>query len=545
MSSGVRSLTSPQQKMQHRGRNMRAWRRGVGLLALAVLALPAAARADELLVMPYACTMEGRQPVLTPGPDQGHRIIGPREQRKFSACSQVNAGMCQQWTVQRFDLDCDGARVPWVSVVAATNEGRRNAWLLDGRLVLRMGPKWSLPPDDPCASEPDEDNRAGYRRMRRYCADQLATAPPAVVEMPFGYAPMFGIQGIFVQAAPGVGSAPPPLPPIAAAAPPPPARSAASEPLQGLFSAAPPVSEPAREPPSMAKRSPPHPQPAGQPPSPPKVAAPPARPATVPPAPKAASAAPASALAAAESPKAAPPEAKPAPRGPNLGPRLIAPNPPAKAAPAAPVAKAAATGPSGDNVAVSGATSVPKAAASPSPSSSAQPEGGTAGISLLSVFRATTTGALVAFAGLALGLLSAFALARRREQAEDARRRPRDLSAVSLDGRRGKPQVRSGSAGGAVAPAATAQMPAPSGSAGALAKWGDRMPHTRAEALQVLGIGVAPSATEAAIKKVVDGLRQSWHPDMAKDEADRALRELRCKQINVAWDLLRGQRAEV
>jgi DnaJ-class molecular chaperone len=71
------------------------------------------------------------------------------------------------------------------------------------------------------------------------------------------------------------------------------------------------------------------------------------------------------------------------------------------------------------------------------------------------------------------------------------------------------------------------------------------MPRTRVEALEVLGIGVAPSANQAAIKKIVDGLRQSWHPDLAKDEADRAVRELRSKQINAAWDLLRSQVAEV
>ena len=49
----------------------------------------------------------------------------------------------------------------------------------------------------------------------------------------------------------------------------------------------------------------------------------------------------------------------------------------------------------------------------------------------------------------------------------------------------------------------------------------------------------------AALKKIVDGLRQSWHPDLARDDADRALRELRSKQINAAWDLLQSQRAEV
>jgi hypothetical protein len=71
------------------------------------------------------------------------------------------------------------------------------------------------------------------------------------------------------------------------------------------------------------------------------------------------------------------------------------------------------------------------------------------------------------------------------------------------------------------------------------------MPRDRVEAMQVLGMGVAPSATEVAIKKIVDGLRQSWHPDLAQNETDRALRELRSKQINAAWELLRGQRAEV
>jgi hypothetical protein len=70
------------------------------------------------------------------------------------------------------------------------------------------------------------------------------------------------------------------------------------------------------------------------------------------------------------------------------------------------------------------------------------------------------------------------------------------------------------------------------------------IPRNRAEALTVLGMGVTPDATKAAIKRIVDGLRMSWHPDHAKDEADRQLRELRLKQINAAWDILQGARAE-
>lgn len=66
------------------------------------------------------------------------------------------------------------------------------------------------------------------------------------------------------------------------------------------------------------------------------------------------------------------------------------------------------------------------------------------------------------------------------------------------------------------------------------------MPKTRAEAFEVLGVN--PDATEATLKRIVDALRMGWHPDHAKDEADKLLREERTKQINIAWDLIMGKR---
>ena len=75
-----------------------------------------------------------------------------------------------------------------------------------------------------------------------------------------------------------------------------------------------------------------------------------------------------------------------------------------------------------------------------------------------------------------------------------------------------------------------------------MAGWGDEVPTSRAEALRVLGAG--PDAATGALKKIVDGLRQTWHPDHAADDADRRLRELRMKQINAAWDILSGKRQE-
>jgi hypothetical protein len=66
-------------------------------------------------------------------------------------------------------------------------------------------------------------------------------------------------------------------------------------------------------------------------------------------------------------------------------------------------------------------------------------------------------------------------------------------------------------------------------------------PATVFEAYRILGLN--PDAPYAAIKKVVDALRMSWHPDHARDEADRLYREVRIKQINAAWDLLKDARA--
>ncbi len=62
------------------------------------------------------------------------------------------------------------------------------------------------------------------------------------------------------------------------------------------------------------------------------------------------------------------------------------------------------------------------------------------------------------------------------------------------------------------------------------------VPKTRAEALAVLGLSGA--ANQAMIGKVVDALRQSWHPDTAASDDERRVREARLKQINVASDIL-------
>ncbi len=67
------------------------------------------------------------------------------------------------------------------------------------------------------------------------------------------------------------------------------------------------------------------------------------------------------------------------------------------------------------------------------------------------------------------------------------------------------------------------------------------VPGTVFEAYRILGLN--PDAPDAAVKKIVDALRMAWHPDHARDEADRRYREQRIKQVNAAWDLLKAKLA--
>jgi hypothetical protein len=57
-------------------------------------------------------------------------------------------------------------------------------------------------------------------------------------------------------------------------------------------------------------------------------------------------------------------------------------------------------------------------------------------------------------------------------------------------------------------------------------------------------LGASPDVSERVLKKLVEALRACWHPDLARDETDRARREQRIKDINVAWDIISGKRQE-
>ena len=451
------------------------------ILLAAALLLPFSAQADDLLVMPYGCRVVGGRPLLTPAQNQSHRIMGAREQRVFRTCSPMNPTLCRQWTIHRFDMDCDGVPSSWASVIA--NAYPERARLEHGRLHIRMPPSWNMTADDPCSAGPDRGEGWRYGRLHRYCADRRALAPAAFVEMPAGFAPLFGIDAIFVTPSPAKSAG----------------QLAAHSSQPAVVAAAP------SSPPSLTRTEPP---PTATP-KPPVPEAPPSKPAA------------ANAEALAVAPTPAP-----------IVPRIInRPDAAGEAAAALPgreprmetsalTMPTAATSAAAPPQAAMSATATP-AAATPALVPTPEPAPVT---SLLAVAR----GAVIVLASV-LGAFAAVAwmLARVRQRQLGASRAPASMA----EGRRQDvvlPTPRPLAATSAVWSTTPAVAPA----------WSEEIPRTRSDALRVLGMGVTADANLSAIKKIVDGLRQTWHPDLARDPAEREARERRMKQINVAWDIL-------
>jgi hypothetical protein len=425
-----------------------------------------------------------------------------------------------------------------------------------------MGPRWGMSPDDPCAREPAGGERWRSRRLDRYCDERREIGGSSIVDMPPGFAPMLGLDGIFVAGgapsaawAPSIARPPEASPPSFKGAdaerpPPPPAPQPAQKSARAE-SPAPAAPKPA------AKSAQPESGPSSS--ALPELAAKGARIAGLPPAPQQ----PAKNATGPETPASAPaapvPATKPAEAKPAAKPAMTPPPPsPAPAAdPGGPVIPRIINRPSAKPDEASPQPAAKLAAAPPVPPKEALVQdspvekastrrGEDTPLTLMSVIRSPATGAAILVGALTVVLLAAFALTRRRERAQQAAAPSRDIATVSLGGGTLLPGV----------PDKTHQQvwsqaerhppqPVPAEKPAMPANWGDRIPATREEALQVLGMGVTPDANLNAIKKIVDGLRASWHPDHASGGADRQMRELRMKQINAAWDIIAGKRTAV
>jgi hypothetical protein len=186
----------------------------------------------------------------------------------------------------------------------------------------------------------------------------------------------------------------------------------------------------------------------------------------------------------------------------------------------------------------------PAATARPSITSSAKPgtvsEAAPGHSTFTALTPSATTQALVGFAGLVAIALGLFAWTRHREQLSLASAGGREFGSVNFQKGDAKPSVWSRGSALPRPQAARATPPKTPPQTKVAAPADVEVPRTREEACEVLG--ASPDAGEAAIRKIVEGLRQSWHPDLATSEPDRQLREQRTTQINVAWEILSGKR---
>ncbi len=568
---------------------------------------PTSAKADQTLVMPYTCSMASGRPTLRPSDQHGHAIIGEREERSFRACSPVNPNQCRTWILHRFIMDCDGATVPWVTVAANANPvGRRRPTLQNGRMILAMPPSWTVADDDPCARGPTYDPRWNYGPLGRHCADLRALSPPAIVELPPGFAPMFEFDGIFVG--PQNGNTPYPAganTPSATWRAPRQESSAFTNPSDGRQATAPPLAAgttlgdaPRTEKPASnsaaslkpaVKRNPTDA-------STPLIPANPA--ANYPRATVAASNDTPQRSGATQVPPVVPSLPTPLPvPAPTILPSqqtaLSTPPLAASGAPAPPQTVTPASETAGSlavksSVATATAPAGKPNAPSPEIAPPAQPKTDTVGMLSADRMDATRPIKLYAAPGFSRFTLAAFATAlislsltglwllRRTPGSNIQPRRntaglARDIGAVTLDGLSLKPgllepTLGDGIPGNADAPlhnmhqgaqerrrpqfaetSLTLQPDSPQvsrppalshPSAFPPLAVAASIPKTRHEALEILGMGVGDNASTVAMKKIVDGLRLSWHPDLATSDADRPAREQRIRQINAAWDIL-------
>jgi hypothetical protein len=172
----------------------------------------APAVAQEHVIMPYACSVRHGRVVLEPSAERSYAVLGRHEQQPFTGCSPTDEMRCRTWMLHRFDLDCGGTRVSWLSTVAAAAAGRsRRVWVEDGRLSLRFWAERVDASGNPCFVRPWHAREAwpgqGPFLYNRACGPFRAREAATVVRMPHGFAPVMGLGARFASGPPSLAAA--------------------------------------------------------------------------------------------------------------------------------------------------------------------------------------------------------------------------------------------------------------------------------------------------------------------------------------------------
>lgn len=450
------------------------------------------ATAGEHIVMPYACRVIDGEPVLAPSEDREYPILGEREERDFTVCSPSDADVCKSRLLYRFDIDCAGHRVSWgaVSAAAEAYNGSRS-WFEDERLHLVPPWTWSVWPSEPCASL--RSYRWSHSLLGWYCGtSSIATSDE--VRTPPSFAPLLDRSVFVTEMAP---------------------RSVGARTI-GLPRIVPPVPKPARGINIIGPEL------------------------TV-----------AASVSGSQPPTNYKSAIVPLPSTTNAleGNRLES----ASVGALASLDLTLEPDQSGEakeqettflSARAKGiAPSVRQAAADEKflpPSPTEQETGRADALSrvverlpiLLIVALCSAVGVLV-FALLPIAFNAGERPKKTKQSAADTALAPSFASH----------ELRSNSCW--LAPTAMPVRPiSPEVQIELTNPSADAVPASRHEALQVLRMGIAQEINIIAAKKIIDGLRLSWHPDHARSPEDRRLRQMRLRQINVAWEWIAGRRAE-
>ncbi len=166
-------------------------------LLTALAGAASTASADDVVVMPYRCAVVEGRPVLTPADETGHRVLGKLEKQKVKTCSTVDPKRCRQWATFKFDVDCGGDRVPWMQVFAnASEHTRRRVWERNGRLRVQNTPQRSKRIDDMCARRMGVNQE--WWSVNEICDEVSPLNAPTATDMPAGFAPMVGLDAVFL-----------------------------------------------------------------------------------------------------------------------------------------------------------------------------------------------------------------------------------------------------------------------------------------------------------------------------------------------------------
>jgi hypothetical protein len=468
------------------------------LAATAGVALADTVSALERLVMPFSCGIEHGRLVVEPSSERTYLVLGRRTQQPFTACDGTGVARCRTLMLHRFDLACQGGRVPWVEVAAQlASRSRQRAWLDKGRLNIALagygdalaacggsseqvlalvGPSHLLPPS------------------RRGCTPERVDDKP--LALPAGFAPTgeLGARLVLAGGAEAVQATPAkPVLPSAFGGPRPLAeRVVVSETLPPLETAA--LARPADG----------------------------------------------AIVAAHWSTTVLRGEAESG--GTGLVAALLTLSLLVSAAGWLAWSRGLATGRLSQLPLPTLGMLRERIAAAALRMRAQRAASGVADASVDNAAEAVE--ALLGQCEAAVGRLTVAGALQDVLRQELAALRTR-LGAI-------RSTVSDGDDGGKRAGALFRAMireierirriaDGAARSLGAATRDGAALPRTESEAYDVLGVN--SNVPESVLKKVVDALRMCWHPDLAGDEPDRLAREDRIKQINVAWELIKGKRA--